>query len=405
MSRVYVVGIGADGWASLSADTRELLSDADLVIGGTRHLDLLPEVRAERVTLPSPLLPALREVLGSRGDRLVCVLASGDPMFYGIGRTIVDLLGPDDVIIVPNISSLALACAQLRWPVEDVEVISAVARRPERLRAALHPGRRLLVLSEGARTPAIVAQLLTTAGYGDSEISILNDLGAERQGGDVGRARTWKDVGQVSALNVVAVQCVPDRDTVPLGRSPGLPDEVYDSDGQLTKREVRAVTLAHLRPGPGELLWDVGAGSGSIGIEWMRHHPTARAIAVESAENRVKRIVANAMSLGVPGIQVIEGRAPEALDGLDRPHAVFIGGGLTGCGVVEACWAALRPGGRLVATAVTVESETALASWHAELGGDLVRLAVSRAEPLGSFTTWRPMLPVTQWTVRKESTE
>jgi precorrin-6Y C5,15-methyltransferase (decarboxylating) len=264
----------------------------------------------------------------------------------------------------------------------------------------LAPGVRVVVLSQDAATPAAVAGLLVDAGYGASAMTVLARLGAPDERTEQGTARDWaRPPGD--PLNVVAVLCVADPDAPVRAEVPGLPDDAYDHDGQLTKREVRAVTLAHLGPRPGELLWDVGAGNGSIAIEWLRAHRTCRAVAVESAEARADRIATNAEALGVPTLTVVWGRAPEALAGLPEPDAVFIGGGITTPGVLDACWAALRPGGRLVANAVTLEAEALVLAGRAVHGGDLTRIEVSRAAPLGAFTGWRPAMPVTIWAVRK----
>ncbi|MFF5205695.1 precorrin-6y C5,15-methyltransferase (decarboxylating) subunit CbiE [Streptosporangium sp. NPDC000396] len=397
---VTVVGIGADGWAGLSPAARRELHAAEVLMGSARQLALVPEPTAERVAWPSPLLPALPALIASHQGRRVCVLASGDPMFHGIGTTLVRLLGADRVRVLPHPSSVSLACARLGWAADQVEVVSLVTRPVESVHTAIHEGRRVLVLSADGRTPAQVAALLTARGYGGSPMTVLERLGAAEERVISGTAGRWP-LSVAHDLNIVAVECRVDAGVVPLPCVPGLPDGAFEHDGQLTKSEVRAVTLSRLAPAPGELLWDVGAGAGSVAIEWMRGHPANRAVAVEGHPERAERIARNARGLGVPGLNVVTGTAPEALAGLEPPDAVFIGGGVTIPGVVEGCWEALRPGGRLVANAVTVESEAVLASWHGELGGDLVRLAVSRAAPVGGFTGWRPMMPVTIWTVVK----
>jgi precorrin-6Y C5,15-methyltransferase (decarboxylating) len=383
---VTVVGIGADGWDGLTADARSAVLAAEVLIGSSRQLDLVPASPAERVAWPSPMMPAVPGILDSYRSRVVCVLASGDPMFYGIGSK----LGP--VKVFPQVSSVSLACARLGWAVEDVQVIRPVSTLP----AALHPGRRLIVLSADADSPAVVAALLSARGYGESVITVLEDLGGPGENQVSGIASEWS--GPSGPLNLVAVDC---RGSEILPCVPGLPDSVFESDGQLTKREVRAVTLSRLMPIPGQLLWDVGAGAGSIAIEWSRTHPSCRAIAIERSAERAARVTRNAATLGVPGIEVVVGSSPDALPGLPTPDAVFIGGGVTAPDAVSRCWAALRPGGRLVANAVTVESEAVVARWHAELGGDLVRLGVSRSSPVGGFTGWRPLMPVTIWAVTK----
>ncbi|MGS2642237.1 precorrin-6y C5,15-methyltransferase (decarboxylating) subunit CbiE [Streptosporangium sp. LJ11] len=401
---VTVVGIGDDGWAGLSEAARRELRAAEVLMGGARQLGLVPETGAEpgaeRVVWPSPLLPALPALIASHRGRRVCVLASGDPMFHGIGTTLVRLLGADRVRVLPHPSSVSLACARLGWAADRVEVVSLVARPAEVLHPVVHDGRRVLVLSADGRTPARVAGLLAARGYGASPMTVLERLGGAGERAVSGTAATWS-LPATHDLNVVAVECRADAGTVPLPRLPGLPDEAFEHDGQLTKSEVRAVTLSRLAPVPGQLLWDVGAGAGSIGIEWMRAHPDNRAVAVESHPGRAAAVARNAAALGVPGLGVVTGAAPAALAGLEPPDAVFVGGGVTVPGMVETCWEALRPGGRLVANAVTVESEAVLAHWHGRLGGGMVRLAVSRAAPVGGFTGWRPMMPVTIWTAVK----
>ncbi|GAA0552243.1 bifunctional cobalt-precorrin-7 (C(5))-methyltransferase/cobalt-precorrin-6B (C(15))-methyltransferase [Paractinoplanes ferrugineus] len=394
---VTVVGIGAGGWSDLAGTGRSALEAAEVIFGSPRQLDLVPpELTAERVRWPSPLLPALPGLFEDRRDLRICVLASGDPMFHGIGATLVRLLGPARVRVEPHPSSASLAAARMGWPLADTEVLSLVTADPAALRRVINPGRRILLLSRDAGTPVQVADTLVAAGFGAARLTVLERLGGPGERLVSGTADGWAH--EVDPLHVIAVECGagPARSVVP-----GLPDDAYESDGQLTKREVRAVTLALLAPVPGALLWDVGGGSGSIGIEWMRSHPACRAITVESDPRRCATIRANAVTLGVPALQVVEGRAPEALAELPTPDTVFIGGGLTRDGVLDACLTALRPGGRLVANAVTVESEAVVAAAHTKLGGELTRLSVSRGAPVGGFTGWRTMMPVTIWSVTR----
>jgi precorrin-6Y C5,15-methyltransferase (decarboxylating) len=400
---VTVVGIGADGWAGLAEPGRAAVRAADVVLGGPRQLELVAgHTEAEVRPWPSPMLPALTGLFAELVDRRVCVLASGDPMFHGIGSTLTRVLGPERLHVVPHPSSVSLACARMGWAVDGVEVVSAVARPLARVRRVLAPGARLLVLSEDATTAGALAALLVDAGYGGSAVTVLARLGGPDEHAVRGTARAWAHP-QADPLNVVAVSCVADPDAPARGEVPGLPDDAYDHDGQLTKREIRAVTLALLAPRAGELLWDVGAGNGSVGIEWLRAHRTCAAVAVEADEVRAGRIAANAEVLGVPALRVVEGRAPEALTGLPTPDVVFIGGGVTNPGVLDACWAALRPGGRLVANAVTLEAEAVLVAGRADHGGELTRLEVARAAPLGGFTGWRPAMPVTIWSTTKDA--
>lgn len=404
-SAITVVGIGADGWPGLAQTSRAALLAAGSVIGGPRQLELLPaEVTAERVPWPSPLRPAVAGLLAERAGQQVAVLASGDPMFYGIGRTLAETVGAERLRVLPHPSSVSYACARLGWPVEETEVVSLVGRPLETLNGALYPGRRLLVLSADAATPAAVAALLAARGFGPSRLRVLEQLGAEAEDVREGTAGAWPHTPG-DPLNILAVECAAAPGTPRAQLVPGLPDDRYESDGQLTKRYVRAATLAALAPAPGELLWDIGGGSGSIGIEWLRAHRSCRAVSVERDPVRAERIARNAGALGVPRLRVVTGPAPQALAGLETPDAVFVGGGLTAPGLLAACWAALPLGGRLVANTVTMESEALLAEWYRRHGGELVRLGVAQAVPVGGFTGWRQAMPVTQWSVIKEEEE
>ncbi|MFE9421557.1 precorrin-6y C5,15-methyltransferase (decarboxylating) subunit CbiE [Kitasatospora sp. NPDC006697] len=401
---VTVVGIGADGWDGLGPAGREALLAAEAVLGGGRQLGLLPAgVTAERIAWPSPLRPAVPGLFAGLAGRRVAVLASGDPMFFGIGRTLAEELGADRLRVLPHPSAVSYACARLGWPVELTPVVSLVGRDPDALAAELHDGRRLLVLSAGADTPALVAALLTGRGFGPSRLRVLEQLGGPGERELAGTADGWAHPAG-DPLNLLAVELRAAAGTPRGSLVPGLPDELFESDGQLTKRHIRAATLAALAPAPGELLWDVGGGSGSIGIEWLRADPSCRAVSIEKSPLRAERIARNARALGVPRLRVVTGGAPGALAGLPAPDAVFVGGGLTAPGLLAACWAALPPGGRLVANTVTLESEALLAEWYRRHGGELVRLAVAHAVPVGGFTGWRQAMPVTQWSVRKQST-
>ncbi len=368
-SPLTVVGIGADGWSGLSGQAREAVLDADVVMGSPRQLAYLPSaVKSE--PWPSPLLPALDDVLADKGR--VCVLASGDPLLSGIGTTLVQR--GYDVEILPALSSVTLARARLGWSAEETEVVTVVGRAIGRVSRALAPRRRILVLGADAED---LLDLLEARGYGQSRVTALSDLGGPEE-----------RVGPGS-LTVFAIEA--DGPALPLT---GLPDDAFEHDGQLTKRDLRASALARLAPSPGELLWDVGAGAGSVGIEWSRGHPLNRAIAIERTPERAARITRNAHALGVPELEVVIGAAPEALGGLTRPHAIFLGGGVTVPGVLDAC---LATGARLVAHGVTLESEQALARAYTEYGGELIRVGVEQAAPLGGFTGWTPARVVTQW--------
>jgi precorrin-6Y C5,15-methyltransferase (decarboxylating) len=395
---ITVVGIGADGWEGLGEPARAAVLAADLLVGGERQLALVPDAPAERRGWPSPLTALVDELVETDG-RAVCVLASGDPMLHGVGATFARRLAPGRLRVIPHASAHALACARLGWPASEVELISAVARPAEVIAPALQPGRRLVAYVGDRTGAAAVARVACERGYGPSRLVVLEELGGPGERIEESTAREWGDRA-AAPLHTVALEARGDPGAPLLGRTPGLRDDAYEHDGQITKRHVRAVTLAALVPVPGQLLWDVGAGSGSIAIEWLRAAPGARAIAIERDAERAERIGRNALRLGVPALEIVAGTAPGALDGLDAPDAIFIGGGLTAEGLFERCGEALRPGGRLVANAVTVEGEGILGQAHARWGGTLVRLAVQHAEALGGLTGWRPAMPVTQWELR-----
>ncbi|WP_431701649.1 precorrin-6y C5,15-methyltransferase (decarboxylating) subunit CbiE [Pseudomonas sp. BR20] len=387
-----VVGIGEDGFKGLGRNARHALLRASRIIGGQRQLDLLPVcIRGERQVWPSPF--SLEPVLARRGEP-VCVLASGDPMFYGVGASLARQVEAEELLILPAPSSVSLAAARLGWPLQEVVTLSVVARPAAAINAHLATGVRLLVLSNDGGSPALIASLLAESGFGPSRLTVFEHLGGADERRIDGLAEDWQHAS-VADLNLVAIDCLASNDTPRLSRLAGLPDSAFQHDGQLTKRDVRAMTLARLAPMPGELLWDVGAGSGSIGIEWMRAHPSCRALAIEADEGRQGLIEHNRDALGVPGLQLIRGKAPEALHGLTAPDAIFIGGGVTRDGVLDTCWQHLRPGGRLVANAVTLQSEMTLMNWRAEHGGELTRIHVAQAQPLGEFDTWRQALPIT----------
>ncbi|WP_051140475.1 bifunctional cobalt-precorrin-7 (C(5))-methyltransferase/cobalt-precorrin-6B (C(15))-methyltransferase [Azospirillum brasilense] len=392
-----VVGIGEDGWDGLSPAARALVEGAELLAGGARHLALVPELNGqERLPWPSPLSDAYPALLARRGRR-VCVLASGDPSWYGIGATLSKLVPAEELSIVPAPSSFSLAAARLGWPLQDCGTLTVHGRPLELVIPHLQP---LLVLCWDGTTTAKLAALLTARGFGPSRLTALESMGGPRERSIVATADAWS-AERVADLNTLAVECLAVPGARALPRAPGLPDDWFEHDGQITKREIRAVTLSWLAPRRGELLWDIGAGSGSIGVEWMLSDPANRAIAVEHKADRAARIPANATAFGVPGLELVRGKAPEALDGLPAPDAVFIGGGLTNDGVLDACWSALKPGGRIVANAVTLESEAMLIATHKRLGGQLSQIAVSRAAPIGGFTGWRPLMPVTLWLAEK----
>lgn len=389
---ITVVGIGADGMAGLSRTSRDELTGASVVYGSPRQLELLDDsVTPDRREWPSPMLPALPTLFDAASD--VHVVASGDPLLHGIGATLIRLFGAHRVRVLPHVSSVTLACARMGWTVPDTEVISLVTAPPH---TAVRRGGRAIVLSRDARTPETLARLLSESGRGDSELTVLEQLGGPAERRHDGTAREWATAGPVGVndLNVIAVAYRPDE-----RRAQALPDDAFAHDGQLTKQSIRAVTLAALGPRPGELLWDVGSGSGSIAIEWSRSAPGCTAVAFERDEQRRERIVSNLAAFGVR--VEVRGGAPEALDGAPEPAVIFIGGGVTQPELLQACFDRLPSGGRLVVNAVTLESEAVVAQWYSKEGGEVRRYQHYQGGAIGGFTGWRPALPVTQWSVVK----
>jgi precorrin-6Y C5,15-methyltransferase (decarboxylating) len=391
-----IVGIGEDGVEGLSPIARGLVSSADIVFGGERHLKLAaPLIRGEGRPWPSPFSRAVGEVLAARG-RQVCVLASGDPFFYGVGSVLANHVAPEETVVVPAPSAFSLAAARLGWALPDIALVSLHGRALDRIRPHLHPGARVLALTSDSEGPEALARLLAEAGFGASRLTVLEAIGGTNE-----RVRTTTAAGfdlvKIAELNIVAVEVAASPGARIIAYTPGLADALFEHDGQITKREIRAVTLSSLAPLRGELLWDIGAGSGSIAIEWMLAHPSLRAVAVETRADRADRIRRNAAAFGVPELEVMEGRAPKALEGLVPPDAVFVGGGASDEGALDAIVAALRPGGRLVVNAVTLQTEAELIARHISLGGTLTRIAISRADRVGGKTGWRPAMPVTQW--------
>jgi precorrin-6B C5,15-methyltransferase / cobalt-precorrin-6B C5,C15-methyltransferase len=398
-SWLAVVGIGEDGLAGLAPAGRALVETAQVLVGGARHLGMVPESGAERLLWERPLDRTIAAI-AARRDRNVTVLASGDPLWYGIGVTLAGRFSREEMTIVPQPSAFSLAAARLGWPIADCAIVTLHGRPLDTLRLHLAPGRRILALSEDRDTPRAVAQLLTGLGWGPSRLTVLTHLGGTHEAVIEGDAQSWGD-RQVAVLNTIAIvcRCAPGTRALPLFA--GLPDDAFEHDGQLTKREVRAATLAALAPLPGEALWDVGAGCGSIAIEWLRAGEGRSAAAIERNPMRAAIIARNATSLGVPRLHIVAGAAPEALDGLPVPDAIFAGGGIGEPGLLPLLWTRLRPGGRLVANVVTAEGEARLLDWHTSYGGELTRIAISRAEPLGPRHLWRSLAPVTQLVVTK----
>ncbi len=391
-----IVGIGEDGIDGLSTAARELVQRAEIVFGGKRHLALAaPLVLGTPRPWPSPFDGAVKEVLEHRG-RAVCVLASGDPYLYGIGALLARHVNAREIHAVPAPSAFGLAAARLGWALADTAQLSLHARALDLVRPHLQPGGRILALTSDGHAPAALARLLADAGFGNSRRTVGVALGGPWERVRATSAAEF-DLDCVGDLNVVAIEVMAQPGARVIARAAGRSDALFEHDGQITKREIRAVTLSSLAPRRGELLWDIGAGAGSVAIEWMLADASLRAFAVERNAARAACIRRNAARLGVPGLIVIEGTAPAALDALVPPDAVFIGGGAGDPGVLDHCVSALRSGGRLVVNAVTLETESLLFERRASLGGELIRIAVAHAGKLGSKTGWRPAIPVTQW--------
>ncbi|TIS96331.1 precorrin-6y C5,15-methyltransferase (decarboxylating) subunit CbiE [Mesorhizobium sp.] len=390
-----IVGIGEDGVAGLGDEAKRLIAEAEFVFGGTRHLALVASLaKGEARAWSTPFDAEMRDVLALAGKK-VCVLASGDPFFHGVGVTLTRKVAVEEMRVIPAPSATSLAAARLGWALQDIETISLHGRSLDLIRPLLHPGTRILALTSDGDAPAAIARLLAELDFGASRLTVLETLGGPNERLRSVRADAF-DLEKVNPLNVLAIEVDSTLEARILPLASGLADHLFEHDGQITKREIRAITLSALAPRRGELLWDIGAGSGSIGIEWMLAHSSMRAIAVEADPTRAARIHRNASHCGV-GLVVVEGSAPKALAKLGTPDAIFIGGGGSDTGVLGAAIKALRIGGRLVANAVTLEMEALLLSRHAALGGDLTRIVISRASPVGSMQAWRPAMPVTQW--------
>ncbi|OCW57616.1 bifunctional cobalt-precorrin-7 (C(5))-methyltransferase/cobalt-precorrin-6B (C(15))-methyltransferase [Hoeflea olei] len=397
-----ILGIGDNGLDSLTPPARALFEASRTVIAPERVLARIDCGDREVVPWTFGIKETIAFVMARRGTP-VTILATGDPMFFGVGATLMRSLDKREMRVIPSPSAFSLAASRLGWALQDVAMISLHGRSVHGLASHVQPGARILALTSTGRTVIEAAQILSARGYGRSEMQVLEHIGGPDERIKAMRAdRIAADKPVFADFNTLAIACEPEPGAVLLPAVPGLPDEAFEHDGQLTKREVRAVTLARLGPVPGGLLWDVGAGCGSIGIEWMRAARGARAVAIEASETRRTMMAHNAIVLGTPGLDIIAGSAPAALAGLDQPDAVFIGGGISNDGVFEAAWEALKPGGRMVANAVTVEGEARLFALQAVHGGELVRLQVTRAEPVGRYLGWKPLMPVTIWSAIRE---
>lgn len=394
---LHIVGIGEDGMSGLTPATRAVVEAAEVIVGGDRHHLLAEGLQVERIAWPSPFDALIETLRGLRGRRVV-VLASGDPLWFSVGARIGRSIDPGEITYHPQVGAFQLAAARMGWSMADVETLTVHGRPVEQMIAFIQPDVRLLILTTGEETPGHIAAFLSERGFGKSRMTVLAAMGGADEARFDGLAQSWDH--DVPAFNTLAVECVAAPDAALLPRVPGLADDLFESDGTMTKQEVRAVTLARLMPMRGALLWDIGTGCGSVAVEWMRGARYARAIGIEPRADRRAMAAANALALGTPRLELIEGEAPGVLSGLPAPDAIFIGGGLTS-EVFEAAWAALKPLGRLVANSVTLESEMVLVGLQKVHGGQLVKLSVERAEAIGPFRGWKPQRPVVQWSLIK----
>jgi len=394
---LHIIGMGADGLASLLPASRAALEAAEVIVGSERLHALTSELEAERMAWPSPFDMMVETIAGLRGRR-VAVLATGDPLWFSVGARLGRIIPADEIFYHPQLSAFQLSASRLGWSLADTETLTAHGRPPEQILPFVAPGVRMLVLTAGVETPGQVAGLLSERGYGQSRMVVFSDLGAESEARVEGIAVRWQ--AEVGALNTLAVECIASPGAQILPRVAGLPDDAFVHDGKMTKRETRAMTIAQLMPQRGALLWDIGSGAGSVAIEWMRAAPDARAIGIEPLSERRDMAARNALTLGVPRLELRAGSAPEALADLPEPDAVFLGGGLSEA-VFLSAWGALKPFGRLVANAVTLESEALLLELQARYGGSLTRIEISRSRPVGPFRGWDRMMPVTQWALIK----
>jgi len=394
-----IVGMGEDGHEGLSAAARQALAAADVVVGSERLLALLPPLKAERQVWPQPFARVTERILLLRGQATV-VLATGDPLNYGVARKLLEIVPFAETTIIPHLSAFSLAAARLGWSLPDCDTLTLHGREAATLEPFIQPGARLIVLTADGGTIAEAARRLVARGFGASELTVLENMGGPRERRSQFLASAVPATS-FSDLNTLAIDCRAEAGAAIRSRLAGLSDESFSHDGQITKREVRAATLAALAPAPDQLLWDVGAGCGSVAIEWVRSTRGAEAIAIEPVRTRRDLIAANADRLGAPRLRIVAGEAPAAYDGLPQPDAVFIGGGLSVPGVFEESWARLRPGGRMVVNVVTLEGEMHLFDLQEKHGGELVRIAISVLDRIGPHRALKPRMPVTQWRAMK----
>lgn len=389
-----IIGMGEDGAEGLSAAAHTLIARAELIIGGVRHLALIGDVNAQKLVWPSPLTDALPALLARRGKPVV-VLASGDPFYYGVGELLSRHISKTEIFCLPAPSAFALVAARLKWSQQDCACLSLHGRAFERMIPFLQPRRRFIALSWDETTPARLAKHLAQNGMEESQIHVLEHMGGPNEKMRSTKAKDF-NLTDIATLNTLAVEIVANASARIIPRAAGLPDDWFENDGQLTKRDIRAITLSALAPRRGELLWDIGAGAGSVSIEWMLSDSANRAIAIEKHPERAARIARNALSLGAPDLAIVTANAPECLEGLEQPDAIFIGGGANEP-TLAAAWSALPVHGRLIINAVTLETQGLLAQHYAREGGELIEINIARARPVGRFHGLEPAMAVLQW--------
>jgi precorrin-6B C5,15-methyltransferase / cobalt-precorrin-6B C5,C15-methyltransferase len=394
-----IVGIGEDGWEGLGHRARRAIEQADHVIGSKRTLGMLTKVKAIQHEWPQPFSAVVEQLKPLTHQRTV-MLASGDPMNFGVARKVLEFVPKAEMEIIPHFSAFTLAAAQMGWSLPDCDCITIHGRPAANLEPFIAPDARLLVLTEDGSSVAEACRRLVARGFENSEVTVLENLGGPNQKVTSFLANTMPKQSW-SPLNTLAIHCIPSSTAKVWSRLAGLPDDAFVHDGQITKREVRAATLAALNPSPDQTLWDIGAGCGSVAIEWCRSTRGCQAFAIEPDKDRQQMITQNADQLGAARLFIFNGKAPEAYAGLPKPDAIFIGGGISDEGVFEGAWVALRSGGHLVANTVTLEGDRQLITLQENYGGDLVRMDVSTLTNVGDLRALRPRMSVLQWRVQK----
>jgi precorrin-6Y C5,15-methyltransferase (decarboxylating) len=394
-----IIGMGEDGYEGLSATAKLVLKNTDVIVGSERLFSFLPALKAERQEWPQPFSAVVDQMKPLRGRNTV-ILATGDPMNYGVARKLLEFIPFAEMTVIPHLSAFSHAASRMGWSLPDCDTLTLHGRDAANIESFIQPNAKLIVLTADASTIPEVARRLVARGFEKSSATVLENMGGERETkssfiADALSTRAFSD------LNTLAVQCVAGQNAKVWSRLAGLPDDAFIHDGQLTKREVRAATLAALSPAPDQHLWDIGAGCGSVGIEWMRSTRGCDAIAFESNDERLKMIAQNADRLGTPRLKIVAGQAPETLNGLPAPDAVFIGGGIGIPSVFETAWKKLKSGGRMVANVVTIEGEMHLYDLQEKHGGDLVRIEISNLTPIGPYRALKPRMAVTQWKAQK----